>query len=156
MKTDNIYFEGKYKVVSYDTAVMARLKDFNLATIHAYNDNEQISDDDDIWFYSCEGGMRLDDWFHKFNQKPVGNWFISAPTQNQIKTWLREKHNIIVEIHVSSTNDPMDYLCTVKRMDKNGHWYTKFKTKENFKGTIEKLSYEDTLEEGLFKALSFL
>ena len=52
----------------------------------------------------------------------------------------------------------MDYLCTVKKMDKNGNWSTKFKTKEElgYKGTKEKLSYEDTLEEGLFKALTLI
>lgn len=158
MKNDDIYFYGKDKVVSYETAVMAKLKNFDFPTLHVYNEKGELADDDDIWFYGCEGGMRLDEWFWKFNQKPQENtkWFISAPTQNQLKTWLREKHHIIVEIHVANTNDPMDYLCTVKKLDKNGHWHTKFKTKEDFKGTVEGLSYEDTLEEGLFKGLGLI
>jgi len=161
MEANDIYFEGKYKVISHETALIARIKNFNLPTLHVYNEEGEIAEDE-IWdyVYLGEGGMKLDEWFCKFNQKPQenGKWFISAPTQDQLKTWLREKHDIIVEIHVANTNDPMDYLCTVKKLDKNGHWYTKYRTKEEigYSGTKEKLSYEDTLEEGLFKALSFL
>ena len=158
MKNVDIYFYTRYRVVSFETAAMARMKKFNWSTLHSYNLAKEIADDDDVWFCGCEGGMRLDEWFHKFNERPVDEWEISAPTQDQLKTWLREKHDIIVEIHVANTNDPMDYLCTVKRMDKNGNWSTKFKTKEElgYKGTKEKLSYEDTLEEGLFKALTLI
>ena len=161
MKNNDVYFDGKYKIVSFETATMARLKNFDLHTLHVYNRAEEIAEDE-IWdyVYTDRGGMTLHQWFHKFNQRPQenGKWCISAPTQDQLKTWLREKHHIIVEIHVANTNDPMDYLCTVKRMDKNGNWSTKYKTKEElgYKGTKEKLSYEDTLEEGLFKALALI
>lgn len=133
----------KEQIVSLKTAELAKEKGFNESCINCYGFNKQLEDPNNLWFYSCEGGMQIDDWY--FNHNTDSRCRYSAPSQSLLQRWLREEHNIIVMIlpykdFAADVNDSIMYMPIIYSVKD----YKKFKT------------YEEALEEGLYQALNLI
>ena len=129
----------KNELVTFETAKLADKAGFDWEVYAAYNkNNEELEDLSDIYHYACEGGMELDEWFGNYNSK---SWksLISAPTQSLLQRWLREVHNIHVEVICNNIVTKL-YTCEITAM----HFEKITKT---FK------SFEEALEEGLKQSL---
>lgn len=75
------------------------------------------------------------------------NIVVTAPTQSELKKWLRENHNIHVEVWYDNTQkDGFPYLCEIydqndESVDPDGWYYD---------------NWEEALEEGLLKGLKLI
>jgi hypothetical protein len=103
----------KERLISYDTAVIAKDKGFNTPVCNAYcGDNKNLLDLGKIWDYACMGGMELEEWFYDYNSYP-DRLLVSAPTQSLLAKWLRDVHGIQLYALSNST----------KGNGRNEHWH---------------------------------
>ena len=124
------------QLISFETAKLLKEKGFK-----EYRNNKS---------YSSKG--KISDWEHyyDYNGKPetlgVYQDHIAAISQTFVQKWLREKHNIHIQIH-HFTNQPM-----------NGEmWENCYQLFLNDEGKHPYYrTYEETLELGLFEALNLI
>ena len=71
-----------------------------------------------------------------------------APTQNLLQKWLREKHNIHIEIQIDRTTDPK-FCYEVYKYSDFGNWEN-ITNRDTWGLTMD---YEKNLEDALFESL---
>ena len=128
-------------IVKFKTAQLAKEKGFNLPCYTCYNNKEKLEPTYELNCIGCEGGIDFDEFFRDYNNTPsleayLKSELISAPTQSELQTWLRDKFNLKVLV---------DW----------GYGY-EYKIVNFFKADGTYNSYEEALEEGLFEALKLI
>lgn len=123
----------KNEIVSYKTAKLSKEKGFDEPTVSTYR-YENLIDDAEF-----EDGYK--NTFNSFN------WFeISAPSQSLLLRWLREEHNIVVEIRVENNQTNFLFISRI---------YLLNHIKPLFISNLYE-RYEEALEIGLFEALKLI
>lgn len=104
------------KLISFETAKLAKEKGFNEYTFNYHCISEDyIDDDNDYYPLEVDYDFGLNNWNSSDNNFPISdlklNWdttdVFAVPTQSLLQKWLREKHEIIVVID-NWYNQPMD------------------------------------------------
>jgi hypothetical protein len=124
------------ELVSYETAKLAKEKDFNIPQEHFYNAGSG-------WKLQSDSLLRTGD-----------DNFIEAPTQSLLQRWLREKHNLQIVIDcfwedTSHTN--YCYVCWVLYREDEIHQEDEELEDEDYFNT-----YEQALEQGLQESLKLI
>lgn len=130
----------KEQLISFETAKLAKEKKFYDINV---NGKVRISQD---YMYDSDGHI------HSFYELFKGDFKIgedslyNAPTQSLLQKWLREKHNIHVNVSY-------DLTFTFKiNGDLKGNPYIKYSEISDFWGR----TYEEALEKGLQEALKMI
>ena len=126
------------QLISIETAILAKEKGFDEITRYYFNEYGMSKDSSStsLYWYSDDG-------------------FCRRPTQSLLQKWLRDKHNIDIQIlrnkpgyneykvEIYKTNNTNEYIYfTIK--EKDGIYIKWFKT------------YEAALEKGLYQALTLI
>tara|TARA_R100001086_G_scaffold214519_2_gene130577 strand:- start:1014 stop:1427 length:414 start_codon:yes stop_codon:yes gene_type:complete len=134
----------KDQLISFETAKLAKDKEFDIPV---------------FWYHSTVDGKRMEEDIEKGysgSQIPAHNFnsgaeeiveveLFSAPTQSLLQRWLREKHNILIQVTCLYFT-PFTWYCKILNKPSMG-----VETSIR-KGT----TYEAALEEGLQEALKLL
>lgn len=143
----------KETLISYDTAVLAKEKGFNEPVYYGYNNEKKLSHEE-IWNYSCEGGMSLDEWLHSFNEENYDGYKYSAPTQSLLAKWFRDEHGI----HVIPWCNASGWAWELEKVD--GTHISIMDIDDDIEGTQPESGmfkiYEEALEAGLKEALKLI
>ena len=144
------------QIISFKTAKLAKKKGFDDSVYGAHIHRQQEL------FYT-NNGRKVDydfviDFDDKDNYLRNINHLYPAPTQTLLQKWLREVHQIYIEIDVDCTSSPK-FLFNIKKFkgnpknlaEKEWNWITLPHT--HF--FLER-SYEEALETGLQKALKLI
>ncbi len=137
-------------LISFNTAKLAKEKGFQEPCLHHYHDGvlnahwlENGSSTD------IEFRVDLEDLFENINHKTYERFnkgeFYSAPTQALLQKWLRDVHNIHIEIQSPDT--------TQETWGSHIRYINKFGNRGDC-GDSE--SYEAALEDGLLEALKLI
>ena len=127
-------------LVTFKTAVLAKEKGFNLKVRSMYCEEKLYADT------NSKGNYNDIKWVRTWRNSPDDT--LSAPTQSELQKWLRDVHNIHINICAlglkkwSFMLEELSIDGTLGRGGKLG--------KENYS------SYGDALEVGLFEALNLL
>ncbi len=130
--------------VEFETAKLAKNRGFNLET---------------LWYFTNKYPTR-EDFSSNYNGKGIEHW-TSQPSQSLLQKWLREIHNIDVdvfrdsEVHfkdevrwivkISDWNNIKIFKSSIADLKHPNHWHG-----------IDFKSYEEAMEKGLFNALKFI
>ena len=136
--------------VSYNTAVLAKEKGFDIVVSEWYDETGVLITETSDEHVECmyDNGDIL-----CFRNGDIPN-ISTAPTQTLLQKWLREVHDIHIDITYSGDKDPdFDYNWEIL--------YFKGTDKHKYNNAIRKTSnkmlgnncYEEALEEGLYQAL---
>ena len=149
----------KEQLISFETAKLAKEKKFDIQCIHGFveDTSKSLSKGISEEFYWELGERPNDNYFKNllhYDQKDL--FFYSRPTQSLLQKWLREEHNIHIEVWKMS-----------------GHFrarrFEEFTEKINFDGKVKDIirhhkyssyldgnTYEEALEKGLQEALKLI
>lgn len=111
----------KEQIITFETAKLAKEKGFdehsNNYKYYEYLENDEFDDprSGDLIVFKKKGDIKLE---HGYNKCKNNNWL--APTQSLLQRWLREKHNIYIELMVDGwgqdekvTSDMLGYRAFV-------------------------------------------
>ena len=128
------------EIISLETAKLAKENGFNLNSPAFYGcDNPSSGNSNKLILRTWE------DWANFGKEESQGGTLIySAPTQSLLQRWLREKHNIHIEVYVNQTG--WGWILT-----KLNGTIIKEITDWKFSDT-----YEQALEAGLLEALELI
>lgn len=98
-------------------------------------------------YYSISDECLIHGLIEDYDDHNLTENYLSAPTQSIIKKWLKEVHNIIIEIRLDQTSYPK-YCFNIYRYEDFGNW----EDVENPEWGLYS-SEEKCLEEALFLAL---
>lgn len=123
--------------VGFEVARLAKEKGFDVPTLYCFllDGSEQFSSGD-------EGDYAL--YNHNL-------WdYYSRPTQSLLAKWLREVHNIHVEIRLENSKDYIRFYVVIWGNPKGNHNTSSY--------TLNHMcdKYEEALETGLFQALKLI
>ena len=124
----------KEEYISLETAKIAREKGFNELIYTLYKNGE----------FKINKSHTLSHFYQKINNKGMTDNCCSAPTQSFLARWLRENHEIHVDITFWNFNDShyCEYTYNITRplenLTKKVLWFD---------------TYEDAMENGLQEAL---
>lgn len=127
------------QLISYETAILAKEKGFNIPCTTTYNDKNTI-----LFWYPPECFYGYRELKETLNSRPAALQELPAPTQSLLQTWLREIHDLEIT--------PMSDTST-----KNSYWFLlgpKFTDGATYEGDFS--TYEEALEAGLQKALKLI
>lgn len=124
------------QLVSYETAVLAKQKGFNLYCIYSYWNNQLTTDTPG---YSLENGETSQDNYFEFKRYYV-------PTQALLQRWLREKHDIHIVIDPVKEKGKLVYYGSVISDNVEEEVYNT----EGFD------TYEECLEDALLDGLNLI
>lgn len=138
----------KEQLISLETAKLAKEKGFNEECSHYYDldDSNKLKHTIEGFKYNEDCMVNIELEFHNhdnFNRH-------AAPTQSLLQKWLREEHNIHIQLH---------YDCKYKYWEFRNFILNKYIDKEHNKVYFECIgynTYEEALEAGLSKALSII
>ena len=166
----------KEQLISFETAKLAKEKDFNILQHSYYFEDGEFKENSlkgTNGYYGEEYEFNLsefnENWNDKWLTKKTGDRCFgcskqkgyletfSAPTQSLLQRWLREVHNIYVESYHDLTSDgtKIQFYTSwgfLQQKDKNGNrnvngWYDEYNDWE---------TYEEALEIGLQEALKLI
>jgi len=155
----------KEQLISFKTAILAREKGFDIHCDWRYNESENIPTYFNWRDYrvaectSCDRSYAYkaveylsENYYDVFNNDDEG-FYLSAPTQSLLKKWLRDKHNIQIEIELNTKY--------IKDILTNLYSYQMYKPSEQLKlswkfSGCKYLIYEEALEKGLYEALKLI
>ena len=166
----------KEQLISFETAKLAKEKDFNILQHSYYFEDGEFKENSlkgTNGYYGEEYEFNLsefnENWNDKWLTKKTGDRCFgcskqkgyletfSAPTQSLLQRWLREVHNIYVESYHDLTSDgtKIQFYTSwgfLQQKDKNGNqnvngWYDEYNDWE---------TYEEALEVGLQEALKLI
>ena len=130
------------ELITYGTAKSAKEKGFTLDILYYYE--EGVFKGDDYYVGT------LDEMYFNANGVNKRKELVSTPTQSLLQRWLREKHNIEVDIYRTSEME------TGERYGCEGElWDIKLDTCEDL-FNIYANTYELALEQGLIEALKLI
>lgn len=120
------------ELITFETAKLAKEKGFNIIYNVAY----------------CEQGI-LRSCNPDFNLVGYHNQGLAtlAPTQSLLQKWLREKHNVIIDVQLDQTSYPK-YCFNVYKYEDFGNWEDIDNPDWGLYSTYEK-AVEDALKLGL-------
>jgi len=131
------------ELVTFEIAKLAKEKGFNLKTEKFYIKNGEIHNYESYDYYK---NKRIDfkDYFDDWNKNNRGDEpdkRFSAPTQCLLQKWLREKHNTHIDIwyNVLTEKYRIEFISGSEPLEDR-----------------ELKTYEEALEEGLYKALKLI
>lgn len=125
----------KDQIISFETAVLAKEKGFNIECEKYYNTTTK----------ECWTNNWLDGEFPHVDAA-------YAPTQSLLQKWLRGKHDIFVRVDTININKYYHFI-NITNYNGNKDGLIKYCSKENNYGFNK---YENALEEGLKIALRLL
>ncbi len=154
------------KLIKFETAKLAQEKGFNIPCSIVFdlqNNNEVIDfrEQEALNFIKdCETGFRTkalnyfkEDYNRKDDNKDFG-YFITRPTQSLLQKWLREVHNIHIQIEINSNEE---YRVTVFQIIKKfKDTFNRAEFNKNQFSQHKFKSYEEALEVGLLEALKLI
>ena len=132
------------EIVKYETAILAKTKKFNVLVSDAY-------------FLHADGKITLG--MSNYDEPIYGE--IKAPSQSLLQRWLRETHNIDVDV---TRDSEVHYQDETRWIVKVSNW-NDIQIKEfsiaqlkfpNHSHHIDFKSYEEALEKGLEEGLKFI
>ena len=138
------------KLISFETAKLAKEKGFNWKTIYRYTTDDAILDEGELMSYpecccypedsvcKCEFTNELLYW----------NKYIWAPTQSLLQKWLRERYKLHINM-CSLSEDCFSFI--LEKLDDGGTTVC-----GGHLGKINYKTYEEALEAGLLHALSLI
>jgi len=121
------------QVISYDNAVLAKEKGYDQ---HPYRAADNHSEAYYPEYEDGSGEIKLN--HPLFNPSKI---IAIAPFQEVLRKWLREKHNIMINVFDSTTNDKFAVLVS-KLFSHQDYYDNKYYD-----------TYEEALEDGLQEAL---
>jgi hypothetical protein len=133
----------KDELVSYETAVLAKEKGFDLIIQYYYRVNYSRKENNYSLFDGLVVNKKLLDW-NSVDHEDFPQYSISAPTQSLLQRWLREKHKIIISIKhrfLDSKGINIEYTNNSNMGERNNLWYK---------------TYEEALEIGLQESLKLI
>jgi hypothetical protein len=84
----------KEQLINLETAILAKSKGFDLTVLFYYDGSDMVA-------------TQAISPFNILNyNKNKGSTFRSAPTQSLLQKWLREEHNIFVQVLLDQTTEP--------------------------------------------------
>jgi hypothetical protein len=132
----------KEKLITFKIAKLAKEKKFDWLTRYYFS---QINSEP---FETHENS--LDDYNSSHWNEENGEW-ISRPTQSLLQKWLREIHNIQINIeNYHSIKEEKPYSVYIEYII-NGHW-----TYKDFDEINDYDTYEEALEKGLQEGLKLI
>ena len=125
------------QLISFKTAKLAKEKGFSIPGENIYENEELL----------CE--VEFKNWNN-------GTLCLSAPTQSLLQKWLRDNHNIIID--VVAYYDEKDLPLTKTNKPKPKGYFVWNYYDENFteEKAIKFSDYEEALEIGLLEALNLI
>ena len=132
-------------LISFETAKLAKEKGFNIDVINYYTPEGYCTDSNGYMTERLESS----NWNNGEGSYPTLSEKVScsAPSQSLLQKWLREVHNIHIDIRINavSRGNYFFYLSKTKTP-----FYTLFVSEKNSD------SYEEALEIGLINALKLI
>ena len=132
------------EIVSFETAMLLKEKDFNEPCCYYYEDDELYK----LAYYHGDGTGFV------CNNSPINDRLsceemqCTAPTQSLAQKWLRETHNITFNANPHSNNGEIIYIVTIKVISNNK--YIDFNVMmDTSNKAIMFDTYEDAIESGL-------
>lgn len=119
------------QLISFEVAKLAKSKGFNEPTDPAYGT-------EGVLYFQHDG--------EEYPNSDLLELFYSAPTQSLLQKWLREVHNLAIEINAPDSQDEK-WSCQL---------HIPYKFGNLFNNSVEGNTYEDALEEGLQAALNLI
>jgi hypothetical protein len=151
----------KEQLVSFEVAKLAKEKGFSENCFHHYNSDGCVCENhvEMNKMYIATHNLLANNTDFELERWGGGNKYsIVAPTQSLLQKWLREKHNIVINISaipnfIDLNNKKVSFYYNII---KNNDWI-----EENFdeKTSIEETyydTYEEALEVGLLEALKLI
>jgi hypothetical protein len=126
------------QLITFDTAKLAKDKGFDWKVLNCYNENEEIGDNEDNFFFNYNIGPTI---------KGSNTNLYSIPTQSLLQKWLRKQHNILIEITGNNFNSKLSIKV---------YFQNQIATKPSIATSPIYDEYEEALEEGLIKALKLI
>lgn len=138
----------KDELVSFETAKLAKEKGFDEPCSHYYVLDFQNFKADGVLHKTGLPNDYDSNNILQFVKRTNQPHLSGAPTQSLLQRWLREEHEIFIEVTFvdSATNDWFGRVCARDIMSPVFEAHT----------TEEHKTYEDALEEGLLEALKLL
>ena len=143
------------KRVNFETAKLLKDIGYNLDCLYYYTPKGQMD-----WGYEYQSDAKVNtNWNNGLGSYPTESKDVScsAPYQEEVKTWFRDKHNVIIEVNHSSLsrgkfNNVIAYFGSVYIIN-DQYQYKLFnnKTEPKYMET-----YEECLEYSILKAIKFL
>lgn len=152
-------------LVDFETAILAKKKGFDEPVFYKYCDKgivyvsytaeqywgldplEEFFSDGDGDGFIKNSQLPWNNIYQSDNEDKIVNIIVSAPTQSELQEWLREKHNIHIQVWYDNTQkDGYPYLYKIydqnnEPVDSDGWYYD---------------NWEGALEEGLQEALKLI
>lgn len=122
------------QLITKETAVLAKEKGFDVSSLNQYRLDTNGN------FEESYHGMIVHDHIVEI---------IKRPTQSLLQRWLREVHNISIEVFSLSYHNKIQFTMNIKKLNKSE---IKILSKNNYHFE----TYEEALEFGLQKALELL
>jgi hypothetical protein len=127
----------KEQLITFQTAKLAKEKGFDEIVDKIYMTNHTV----EVLFENI----------NTLKHSDGNNPFVSAPTQSLLQKWLRDIHNIQINIeNYHSIKEEKPYSVYVEYMN-NGHW-----TYKDFDEINDYNTYEEALEKGLQEGLKLI
>lgn len=141
----------KEQLINFETAKLAKEKGFDGICRHCYHSFLETGEENEI-----KTPLLREFTQRKFQNSIITKYNIAAPTQSLLQKWLREVHDIHIEIRNYQEYDKDNYAHTLN-FTKNAN----YKNEEGNKiGQIISRKYFDTyeeaLEQGLFEGLKLI
>ena len=144
------------RLISKETAVLAKEKGFDVE-VRSYFDFKKFGDKS-VEFYGKLDANNLMIWNVELAKNIPAN-YISAPSQALLQKWLREKHNLYIcisaEFYKTGINHTLQILCYNPNLSESDY-YDNDKCTGMYGDNAEFNTYEEALEFGLQKALTFV
>jgi len=132
----------KEQLITFKTAKLAKEKGFDWECA-MWNDGEQANQYAGYRMDSSMSNRHIDS--HPFYKRIP--FSCTIPTQSLLQKWLREKHNIHIDISISSATP---YKIFYYRILHIGEYFTLSHNEPEFN------KYEEALEKGLYEALELI
>jgi hypothetical protein len=139
------------KLITFETAKLAKEKGFNIPSSNCYSSNGEINE---AYNYTGNTTFTNEDLIVL---KANGDTGYLAPTQSLLLKWLRETQNIDVVLSPERYKDGVNYIVQAQKWDlKSDEEFNPNFTVDGslwFNDNSEYPSYELALEKGLIEAL---
>lgn len=139
----------KEELISFETAKTAKEKGFDWECLDFYSKNDICNYLEEPYEYDFKVNA------NKENEDNFGyglTW--SAPTQSLLQKWLRDEHDLWVEVTINTYPRPNN-ICTSIYLFKEGGVKEAIYPYQT-DGLSHSLTYEEALEKGLFEALKLI
>lgn len=135
------------QLISFETAKLAKEKEFDLPCLYFYPEWES----DVLSVYDMGEGLFTNDMKQTDYDGDRSHGFgdiTLVPTQSLLQKWLRDKHDIFVELEGLISDREIVYAIDIWYIKENHYYVKPFKTRYD--------SYESALESALQEALKLI